>query len=42
MATPDDHVEDLFQRAAERMRKNTALTLTNDQKLQLYGHFKQV
>lgn len=31
-----------FQRAADRMRSNSSLRLGNDQKLQLYGYFKQV
>ena len=35
-------VEERFKRAAERMRQNTALVLSNDCKLQLYGYFKQV
>ena len=34
--------EDRFQRAAERMRLNKSLKLGNEQKLQLYGLFKQV
>lgn len=31
-----------FERAAEYMRTNSALKLSNEQKLQLYGYFKQV
>ena len=31
-----------FERAAEFMRNATSLRLSNDQKLQLYGYFKQV
>lgn len=31
-----------FLRAAERMRSNSSLNLNNDQKLELYGYFKQV
>lgn len=37
-----ESLEDRFQLAAERMRQNTALSLSNEQKLQLYGYFKQV
>lgn len=35
-------VEERFQRAAERMRANTGLSLSNEEKLELYGHYKQV
>ena len=35
-------LEERFKRAAERMRQNTALVLSNDSKLELYGFFKQV
>lgn len=35
-------LEERFQSAAERMRQNTALVLSNEHKLELYGFFKQV
>ena len=35
-------VKERFERAAEHMRTNTSLQLNNEQKLQLYGYFKQV
>ena len=35
-------VEERFERAAEYMRSATELRLSNEQKLQLYGYFKQV
>ena len=35
-------VEYLFQRAAERMRSNTSLQLSDEQRLELYGYYKQV
>lgn len=35
-------LEERFKRAAERMRQNTALVLSNESKLELYGFFKQV
>ena len=34
--------EELFYKAADRIRKNTKLKLTNEQKLELYGYYKQV
>lgn len=34
--------DDLFLLAAERMRTNTGLTLNNEQKLTIYGYYKQV
>lgn len=34
--------DDLFLIAAERMRTNTGLTLNNEQKLTIYGYYKQV
>ena len=46
MATSEDGgdkaLEERFQRAAERMRQNTGLVLANEQKLELYGYYKQV
>lgn len=38
----DGGLEERFKRAAERMRQNTALVLSNEAKLELYGFFKQV
>ena len=38
----EEELELRFQRAAARMRSNSSLRLGNDQKLQLYGYFKQV
>ena len=38
----DGALEERFKRAAERMRQNTALVLANEQKLELYGFYKQV
>ena len=38
----DGGLEESFKRAAERMRQNTALVLSNEAKLELYGFFKQV
>lgn len=35
-------LEERFKGAAERMRQNTALVLSNEAKLELYGFFKQV
>ena len=35
-------VEDRFEQAAEYMRNSQNLKLSNEQKLQLYGFFKQV
>lgn len=37
-----DDVEQLFKRAAERMRANKSLSLNNEEKLSLYGYYKQV
>ena len=34
--------EELFYKAADRIRKNTKLKVTNEQKLELYGYYKQV
>lgn len=34
--------DDLFLLAAERMRSNTGLSLNNEQKLKIYGYYKQV
>ena len=34
--------EERFSRAADRMRANTALKLTEKQRLELYGYYKQV
>ena len=42
VANSEEDLELRFQRAAARMRSNTSLRLSNDQKLQLYGYFKQV
>ena len=44
MASVDDDgaLEERFGRAAERMRQNTSLVLSNESKLELYGYFKQV
>lgn len=40
------HVEDseglVFEAAAERMRANTSIRLSNEQKLEIYGYYKQV
>ena len=36
----DEHAR--FERAAEYMRSNSSLKLSNEQKLQLYGYYKQV
>lgn len=33
---------DRFELAAQRMRDNRGLSLTNEQRLQLYGYYKQV
>ena len=41
-ASSEEDLELRFQRAAARMRNNTSLRLGNDQKLLLYGYFKQV
>ena len=41
MAAVED-LESQFEKAAERMRSNTALSVSNEHKLQLYGYFKQV
>jgi hypothetical protein len=38
----DGGLEGRFRGAAERMRQNTALVLSNEAKLELYGFFKQV
>lgn len=38
----DEHGADLFESAAERMRLNASLHLSNEQKLELYGYYKQV
>ena len=38
----DGELEERFKEAAERMRQNTALVLSNEAKLELYGFFKQV
>ena len=38
----DGALEERFKRAAERMRQNTALVLSNESKLELYSLFKQV
>ena len=35
-------LEERFQKAAERMRQNAGLVLANEQKLELYGYYKQV
>ena len=37
-----DGEQERFERAAEHVRSNSALRLNNEQKLQLYGYFKQV
>ncbi len=37
-----DGVAERFQRAAERMRQNGSLKLSNEDKLELYSLFKQV
>ena len=37
-----EEVPRIFEQAAERMRANTGLNLTNEQKLDLYGYYKQV
>lgn len=42
VANSEEDLELRFQRAAARMRSNTSLRLSNDQKLLLYGYFKQV
>lgn len=42
VASSEEDLELRFQRAAARMRSNTSLRLSNDQKLLLYGYFKQV
>lgn len=43
MATDDSEVVGAtFHRAAEWMRNNKSLKLSNEQKLNLYGLFKQV
>ena len=34
--------DDRFELAAQRMRENKALSLSNESKLQLYGYYKQV
>ncbi|XP_003385934.1 PREDICTED: acyl-CoA-binding domain-containing protein 1-like [Amphimedon queenslandica] len=36
-----EDVDCLFQRAAERMRSNTNLQLSDEQRLELYGYYKQ-
>ena len=38
----DGSLDERFKRAAERMRQNTSLVLSNESKLELYGFFKQV
>ena len=38
----DGGLEERFKEAAERMRQNTALVLSNEAKLELYSFFKQV
>lgn len=38
----EEEVNVRFLRAAERMRTNSSLSLNNEQKLELYGYFKQV
>lgn len=35
-------LQERFQRAAERIRVNTSLRPTDEQRLQLYGFYKQV
>ena len=42
MDDEDGGLEERFKGAAERMRQNTALVLSNEAKLELYGFFKQV
>ena len=42
MASMAEHGAKLFEAAAERMRLNTGLQLSNEQKLELYGYYKQV
>ena len=42
ITSSEEDLELRFQRAAARMRSNTSLRLSNDQKLLLYGYFKQV
>ena len=37
-----DGLDERFQRAAERMRENGSLKLSNEDKLELYSLFKQV
>ena len=37
-----DEIKPLFDRAAEYMRNNRSLKLSTEQKLKLYGLFKQV
>lgn len=37
-----DDLESRFKRATERMRANTSLSLSNENKLSLYGYYKQV
>lgn len=41
MGTEHEVVNARFSRAAERMRTNSSLNLNNEQKLELYGYFKQ-
>ena len=38
----DDSLEERFRLAAQRMRTNTTIKLSNDQKLEIYAYFKQV
>lgn len=42
MGTKHEEENARFLRAAERMRTNSSLSLNNEQKLELYGYFKQV
>ncbi len=42
MADDGAGVAERFQRAAERMRQNGSLKLSNEDKLELYSLFKQV
>ena len=37
-----DQLKERFKRAAERMRANVGLSLSNEEKLELYGYYKQV
>ena len=38
----DDSLEERFRLAAQCMRNNTTIKLSNDQKLEIYAYFKQV